>query len=82
MQRCNWEWSIQQAQIFLQIEILNRLLNSCNVCVCERERERERESFLNKVWSSLIWFKATEFSKQERKLMIDQSKVKPYFARA
>jgi len=27
-------------------------------------------------------FKATEFSKQERKSMIDQSKVKPYFTRA
>jgi len=74
MQRYNWELSIQPAQIFLQIEILNRLLNSCNACVCE--------SFLNKVWSLLIWFKATEFSKQERKLMWDQSKVKAYFTRA
>jgi hypothetical protein len=40
------------------------------VCVCE--------DFLNKVWSSLIELKATEFSKQEKKSMIDQSKVKPY----
>jgi len=36
MQRYNWELSIQKAQISLQIEILNRLLNSYNasVCVC------------------------------------------------
>jgi hypothetical protein len=44
------------------------------VCVCE--------SFLNKVWSSLIWLKSTEFSKQERKSMFDQSKVKPYLTKA
>jgi len=52
------------------------------MCVCVWERERERESFLNKVWSSLIWFKATEFSKQLRKSILDESKVKPYFTRA
>jgi hypothetical protein len=34
MQRYKWELSIQKAQISLQIEILNRLLNSCNACVC------------------------------------------------
>jgi hypothetical protein len=44
------------------------------VCVCE--------NFLNKVWGSLIWLKAIEFSKQEKKSMIDQSKVKLYFTRA
>jgi len=34
MERYNWELRIQLAQISLHIEILNRLLNSCNVFVC------------------------------------------------
>jgi hypothetical protein len=52
-----------QHKHFLQTEILNRLLNSCNasVCVCE--------NFLNKVRSSLIRLETIEFSKQKRKLV-------------
>jgi hypothetical protein len=34
MQKYSGELTIQLAQIYLQIEILNRLLNSCNACVC------------------------------------------------
>jgi hypothetical protein len=72
MQTYNWELSNQWAWISPQTEILNSLLNLYYACACE--------SFLKRIWCSLIWFKTTEFYKREKYSMLDQSKVKPYIA--
>jgi hypothetical protein len=74
----NWELCFHHHKTFpaeghFSIENLTHAIRLC-VCVCE--------GFLNKVWSMLMWIKTPRFFKEETKSMLDQSKVKPYYARA